>query len=138
MKERIISVCPFCGNRAGIETYEDRYHCPACDCDRLFDEEDIVREDYRHRISRILSDTDEDRQMECSIPIGEDSACGLSSLELPEVVSCYQVPGEGTIWFHIYGYVNPVNGEKDYMNFDDLETCDLKRLAEGLEEQVFA
>lgn len=115
--------CPYCGSK-NFEAYEDRYHC--LDCDYLFDEEDIERESIRHQISPLLDGTSEEHPRICSIlEIGEEEAQGLSSLELPEIDKAFEMEGEGTIWFHIYG-------EEDYRNFDDFSTPDLRKILTGL------
>lgn len=132
MKKTEIPCCPYCENKDNNKRYGNRYKCGYCES--LFDEEDIIREDLRHKISAILMDTDEDHQKACDIIIGENDACGLSSLELPRVTSCYQMPGEGTIWFHIDGYVNPETKEWEYMNFDDIDTIDLKFILAELQQ----
>lgn len=117
--------CPYCGSK-NFEYLEDdgRHHC--LDCDWLFDQEDIMRENLRHQISAILNGTSEDNPRLCEIlELGEEDACGLSSLELPQIDKAFEVEGEGTIWFHIVG-------EDDYRNFDDFPTSDLKKIFDGL------
>lgn len=74
-------------------------------------------EDYRHKISALLMDTDEEHPIECDITIGEDYSCGLSSLEMPCITKCFQQPGEGIIWFYLDG--------KDWVAFDDIDVRDL-------------
>lgn len=122
-------ICPFCGCES-VSDYENRFICD--ECERLFDEEDIVREEIRHKISAILMDTDEENQMKCEICIENDEACGLSTLEMDWIDSCFQVPCEGTIWFHYQGYDNFITGEKNYKNFDEIDTKDLKIILDGL------
>lgn len=131
-----MNTCPYCGSKTISETFFDR-PCWICeDCQCLFDEEDAEREDIRHKVSTILMDTDEEHPMECDIIVGEWEAQGLSSLELPNIVKCYQVPGDGTIWFHEYGAIEfDENGEKKerWMNFDDFDILDLRAILEGLQ-----
>ena len=77
------------------------------------------REEIRHKLSALLMDTCEEKPIHCNIPIGEDEAMGLSSLELPVVTSIFQQPSEGIIWFKIEDYVEPIE-------FDDMNTLDLE------------
>lgn len=129
--------CPFCGcddvEPDGEDETGPRHHCP--ECDRLFGDDDIERESLRHAISLLLDGTSEESQRTCSITVGEEEACGLSSLELPEVDSCFQMEGDGKMFFHIYGNTNPETGEKHYTDFDDFTTPDLRAIYEGLSEQ---
>ena len=130
--------CPWCGsahteNDDTAASAEGDFRC--LDCGGCFDGDDLRREPLRRRISALLDGTDETRPLRCSIIIGEDEACGLSSLELPEVVSAFQVPGEGTIWFHIYGDTDPETGKERYTAFDDLSLGDLRAIQSGLIEQ---
>jgi hypothetical protein len=85
----------------------------------------IRHEDLRHEISHILTDTDEDRQIECNIPILDGKAT---------VVSAYQIPGDGTIWFRVEGDF-PTKDEDGYANLDDICTADLETIFEVLEHQ---
>lgn len=124
--------CPYCGSKTTKETFYDR-RCYVCyDCQCLFENEDIEREEIRHRVSLLLDGTDEDNPKECDIIVGEWEAQGLSSLELPHITKCFQVPGDGTMWFHCHGAVNE-NGEEAWMNFDDFDIHDLRAILEGLE-----
>ena len=125
-------VCPYCGSenieRIGDAFEEDNktpYHCH--ECNSLFGEEDITRENIRHKLSAILMDTNENSQMKCEIVIEPEDSCGLSTLQMPIIDSCFQEPCEGTIWFHFKGhYANLDTLEKEYANFDDIETKALK------------
>lgn len=76
------------------------------------------REQLRRKLSAILMDTSEESPMKCEIIIGESEACGLSTLEMPTVVSVFQMPTEGIIYFQIEGMDEP-------MEFDDIPTQDL-------------
>lgn len=123
-----VRICPFCGSSETRRAKnEDRWYCSDCEC--LFDDDDIQREDLRHQLAHILIDTDEDNQMDCSVRVGEEEAQGLSSLELPEVVKIYQIPGDGTIWVKIAGLVNDDDG---YVNIDELSVLDLKAILADL------
>lgn len=84
------------------------------------------KERIRHAVSAILIDTSEEHQMPCDIPIGEDEAVGVGSLELPRIVSCWQHPTEGLITFIIEGY--------GAVDFDDpmFTISDLKGILSGL------
>lgn len=138
MKE--IERCPYCGSEDFIQEDSEfarsngtPYHCNECDC--WFDEEEIMREDIRHKISAILMDTNEDNQMKCYIAIEPEDTRGLGSAYWPTVDSCFQVPGEGTIWFHFEGEDDFTTGEKNYKNFDDIDTKDLQVIYNELSEQ---
>lgn len=119
--------CPYCYSNSVVRTNSlgdlNEYHCTECDC--WFDDDDIVREGLRHAISPILNGTTEENPMPLNAVIGEGEAQGLSGLELPVVVSAFEVEGEGTIWFNIDGCAEP-------MNFDDLDTSDLKIILDEL------
>lgn len=135
MENKII--CPYCeGDDIEREKTYDRYHCR--ECDALFDEEDIETEDIRHQVSWILDGTDEDNPLECDIVVGEHEAQGLSGLELPHIIKAFQIPRDGTIWFHIHGHIicHP-NGisEEGWMNFDDFDIEDKRAILNGLIEQ---
>jgi hypothetical protein len=122
--------CPYCGSDK-IVKFADKYFCMESGCETTFDDDDIVREDIRHKISLILMDTNEDHQLKCDIVIGEEYSHGLSTLEMPQVISAYQIPGDGRIWFKIYGLENDNDG---FVNFDDLVTSDLKIILEELQK----
>lgn len=84
------------------------------------------RETLRHRISGILMDTDEQHPIACNITIGEEQAMGLSSLQMPTIISAFQLPSEGIIYFNIEGFHEPVE-------FDDLHIKDLMKIFEELQ-----
>lgn len=84
-------------------------------------------EKLRRRLSALLMDTDEQHPMRCNVLIGESEAQGLSSLELPTVVSIFQQPCEGIIWFNIYGCDKP-------MEFDSMNIEDIKKVIKYLED----
>ena len=88
--------------------------------------EECKRESLRHRISAILMDTAEDNPFVFifPVPIGEHKLVGMSTLELPCVVTAFQ-DSEARIWFNIHGYDEP-------MNFDDMDTEDLQRICDDL------
>lgn len=137
MDQITIDKCPYCSSEnIEVESSEwaknngTPYHCKDCDC--YFDEEEVVREDLRRKISCILMDTDEDNQMKCDITIEPEDTSGLGSALWPTIDRCYQIPGEGTIWFHIEGHIDPRNWEDVYINFDDIDTKDLQYIYEQL------
>lgn len=120
-------ICPFCESENVVQFCE-RFHCK--DCDRLFDDDDIVRENLRHRLSAILSANyaTGDSPLEFSHPIGEwdEDTVGLSSLNLPWSKSVFEFQ-DGTIWFNLdYTDSEPIN-------FDDVCTRDLQDIIEVLE-----
>lgn len=61
------------------------------------------KEELRHNLSLLLMDTNITNPVNCDIIIGEKEAIGLSSLEMPKIVSIFQEPSEGIIWFQIEG-----------------------------------
>ena len=140
MKE--IEVCPYCGSdnwtvensKFAIDN-DTPYHCN--ECDRWFDEDTVIREEIRHKISALLMDTDEDNQMKCYIAIEPEDSAGIGSAYWPIVDSCYQEPCEGTIWFHFEGDWESLDTmEKHYTNFDEIDTKDLEVILEELSEQL--
>lgn len=122
MKQTEKIVCPYCGSEK-ITTEGDRYHCT--ECDWLFDDDDIIREDLRHKISAHLMGTTEESPRELDITIGESDAVGLSSLELPQVVGAFH-DYEAVIWFNVYGVEEPIE-------FDNMQTEDLQKILNFLE-----
>ena len=127
-------VCPYCGceevePREG-EAGQRLHHCPYCD--RIFNDEDIEYESLRHRISALLNGTSEEEPLECDITIGEDEACGLSSLEMPNVIKAFEVEGDGTILVHIEGDRDIQTGELHWTDINDLTLSDLKAIYKEL------
>lgn len=101
--------CPYCESTNTETTDEEsRFHC--CECDRLFDTEDIRREELRHTLSPRLSGTSEEKPLEVNIPIGEHGVTVVDRLFLCE---------DGTIWFRI-------KGETEYRDIDTLSIADLE------------
>lgn len=115
--------CPYCESENWTKE-GDRFHCN--ECDWMFDEEDITREDLRHKISAHLMETTEEHPRTVNVPVGEKEAVGLSSLELPVVIGAFHDP-EAIVWFNIYGCEEPIE-------FDSMDTDDLKSILEYLEE----
>ena len=153
MKEKMI--CPYCGSDNVRElTWDEKnelvreygqssdYICG--DCEYLFDEEDIVWEGLRHEISHRLTDTDEKQPIVFGgddMPIiGEDNAetHGLSTLEMPHIDKIFQIPGDGTIWFHVEGEYDEsdVTGllwhNMDEINYLSIE--DLRKIIAAIDE----
>lgn len=60
------------------------------------------KEELRHNLS-LLMDTNINNPINCDIIIGEKEAIGLSSLEMPRIISIFQEPSEGIIQFQIEG-----------------------------------
>ena len=123
--------CPYCGSPnvewIGNEYEPNDYHCHECDC--WFSLEDCEREDIRHKISTILNGTSEEKPLKIDIIIGDSYSCGLSSLEMPNVISAFEMEGDGTIWFKI-------DGESDWRNFDDFVTDDLRIILKDIVEFI--
>ena len=61
--------------------------------------ETIMREMCRKYLSRLLMDTNEENKLVCEITIEPEGAFGMSSLEMPCIISAWQEPSDGTIWF---------------------------------------
>ena len=101
--------CPYCESTDTETTDEEgRFHC--CECDHIFDTEDIRREELRHTLSPRLSGTSEEKPLEVNIPIGEHGVTVVDRLFLFE---------DGTMWFRI-------KGETEYMDIDTLSVTDLE------------
>jgi hypothetical protein len=81
------------------------------------------REQLRKKFSALLIDTSEDKPLECNIPFGD--SYGLSTLELPTVISMFQISTEGIIYFQIEGVQYP-------MEFDEFSVDDLKEILKSL------
>ena len=88
------------------------------------DQNDILIEAIRQNLSRILMDTNEDSKITCNI-ILEAEAMGLSDLEKTNIVSAWQEPTEGTIWFNIYG-------SNEEINLDDIALDDQVKIVNEL------
>lgn len=120
--------CPYCGeNDAVVEWFNDGYRC--IDCNYVFDKEEAEWEDLRRQLKVFLAGTDEEHPIECRITIGHDEAMGLSELELPTVIKCFE-DYEGIIWFFI-------EGTDDYVEIDEpyyFSPTDLKDIINGLKE----
>ena len=71
-------------------------------------------ESYRKILSEKLMDTNEENQLKVYIPLENDESFGLSTLQLPTVISIWQHPSEGIIYFKF-------EGQDDYVEFDDME-----------------
>ena len=71
-------------------------------------------ESYRKFLSKKLMDTNEENQLKVYIPLENDETFGLSTLQLPTVISIWQHPSEGIIYFKF-------EGQNDYVEFDDME-----------------
>ena len=136
-------VCPFCGSeRVHLNKEEDAfnpydvYECE--ECERLFDKEDIEREDLRHQISCLLNGTSESEPKEIyfMIPSAEEEACGLSSLEIPHIDKVFEVEGDGTMWYHEEGENELESGEPIWHDMDELELSDLRALLKYLQEEM--
>lgn len=69
---------------------------------------------YRKILSKKLMDTNEENQLKVYIPLENNESFGLSTLQLPTVISIWQHPSEGIIYFKF-------EGQDDYVEFDDME-----------------
>ena len=137
MKE--ITKCPWCESEK-LHLYEkhepyDYYECE--ECGRIFDKEDAEREELRHQISPLLDGTSEEEPAEIffNLPSAEEEAQGLSSLEIPSISKIYEMEGEGTMWFHIFGEKEE-SGEDRWHDLDELSIGDLEALLKYLREEL--
>lgn len=106
--------CPFCeSSKVVIDEADGRYHCT--ECDRLFDDDDIRREELRHRLSPKLSDTSEEEPLQVDIPIGKDG----------RIIDSVFLFYDGTMWFRL-------KGEDEYKDIDELDIDDLEALVSGI------
>ena len=87
----------------------------------------MKREQIRRKLSALLMDTDEQHPMECDYVVGDAYSCGLSTLLMPTIVSMFQEPSEGIIWFQF-------EGEQEPREFDNMIRSDLNELLEQLME----
>lgn len=85
-------------------------------------------EHIRHCLSALLINTDENHPLECDIVIGEGKAQGLSTLEMPHIISMFQLPSEGIIYFNI-------EGSKEPIEFDSLSKNDLLNIYNNFYDQ---
>ena len=96
-----------------------------------------IREEISHR----LIDTSEDNPIvfkgEHMPIVGETwpDTHGLSSNDLPRVEKIYQVPGDGTIWVHLYGEYDKETGDPAYHDIEEpglFNTDDISNISSGL------
>ncbi len=86
--------------------------------------EDNQREVLRREISPLLNGTDIDFQMECDITVCDGKT---------HIDRCHQIPGEGTIWFHLSEKGDMETDEEGYVNFDDFSITDLHTILENID-----
>jgi hypothetical protein len=74
-------------------------------------------------------DTNEENQLKVYIPLENDKSFELSPLQLPTIISMWQHPSEGIIYFKF-------EGQNNYVEFDDmnLEYLDQKYLDQIIKE----
>lgn len=87
--------------------------------------EHLLTECLRRRISNLLIDTSEENPLRCDVCVEPEEACGLSSLQMPWLESCFQVPCEGTIHFKI-------RGDAEIRDFDYFTVDELMQIYYGL------
>lgn len=130
-----IKECPYCGSKKIHNAYCVEFECE--ECERIFDEEDVEREDLRHQISPLLNGTSEKEPAEIffNLPSAEEDAQGLSSLEIPAIEKIFEMEGEGTMWYHLYGE-RENNGEDTWHDLDELPIGDLRELLNYLRKEL--
>lgn len=130
-----IKECPYCGSKKIHNAYYAEFECE--ECERIFDEEDVEREDLRHQISCLLNGTSEEHPKEIffNLPSAEEEAQGLSSLEIPAIEKIFEMEGDGTMWYHLYGERED-NGEDAWHDLDELPIGDLRALLKYLQEEI--
>lgn len=97
--------------------------------------EEIRRAQVRAILSHILMDTDEEHPLRLPdddiivIREWDPESVGLSSNDLPKIDALFQMPGDGTLWFHVYG-----TEEDAWTDFEHpqqgLDSFDLENLAD--------
>lgn len=85
------------------------------------------KESLRKETSKFLIDTDEQHPLKCSITIGQEEACGLSTLEMPVICELFQIPGEGIIYYKL-------EGTEDFKELDTLSKSDYLEILNILKE----
>ena len=108
-QEKIIKLAK---NKSAEEINSMYEHCK--------DQNDILIEAIRQNLSRILMDTNENNKITCGIVLGS-----TSDLKNTTIVSAWQEPTEGTIWFNIYG-------SDEEINLDDIALDDQVRIVNEL------
>ncbi len=102
--------CPFCGSsEVSVDETDGRRRCD--ECGRLFDDDDIRREELRHRLSPRLADTSEEEPMAAMVPVGAEG-------RIIESVFLFE---DGTMWYRLVG-------ESEYEDIDTLPIADLENL----------
>ena len=92
------------------------------------DQHEVLVEAIRQNLSRTLMDTNENDKIACCVVI-ECGAMGISDAEKTTIVSAWQEPAEGTIWFNIYGC-------DEEINLDDIELEDQIRILNGIFKRI--
>lgn len=131
-----ITKCPYCGSEKIHNAYCAEFECEECEC--LFTEEDVEREDLRHQISPLLNGTSEEEPAEIyfMIPSAEEEACGLSCLEIPHIDKIFEMEGDGTMWYHEIGENELESGNPIWHDLDELSIKDLRALLDYLREEL--
>lgn len=70
-------------------------------------------------------DTNEENQLKVYIPLENKESFGLSTLLLPTVISIWQHPSEGIIYFKF-------DGQDNYVEFDDMDVEYLEQIIKEL------
>lgn len=107
--------CPDCESDDTEMGFNGRYHCNRCD--RLFDDEDIRREELRHTLSPMLSETSEEDPLQTDVAVEELGPSVIDRLFLFE---------DGTIWYGI-------RGEAEYRDIDTLSVDALEKIIETIQ-----
>lgn len=82
-------------------------------------------ESIRKFLSKKLMDTNEENQLKVYIPLENEESFGLSTLSLPTIISIWQHPSEGIIYFKF-------DGQDNYVEFDDMDLEYLEQIIKEL------
>lgn len=86
----------------------------------------FLEESIRQYFSRLLMDTDAENPLTCHYVIETPEDCGLSDLEKPTLISMYQDPTEGYMYFLF-------EGTEEYCDFEEFSLSALMLIINAIE-----